>query len=65
MTAQVYSVSSQTEGRRNPYLEWKSIDLSYKLPHKCGVMLTIINVFIILFLFVGIGNIFSIFKISQ
>ena len=30
-----------------------------------GVMLTIIKVFIILFLLVGIGNILAIFKINQ
>ena len=33
MTAQVYSVHGQTEGRRKAFLEWKSIDLSYKLLH--------------------------------
>ena len=36
MTAQVYSVSGQTEGRRKPFLEWTSIDLSSKLSLTCG-----------------------------
>ena len=31
----VYSVPGQTEGRRKTFLEWKSIDLSSKLPLKC------------------------------
>ena len=31
MSAQVYSVSGQTEGRRKAFLERKSINLSYKL----------------------------------
>ena len=37
MFAQVYSVPSQTEGRRKALLEWKSIDLSSKLSLTCGV----------------------------
>ena len=36
MSAQVYSVPSQTEGRRKAILEWKSIDLSSKLSLTCG-----------------------------
>ena len=36
MSAQVYSVLGQTEGRRKAFLEWKSIDLSYKLSLTCG-----------------------------
>ena len=36
MSAQVYSVPSQTEGRRKALLEWKSIDLSSKLYLTCG-----------------------------
>ena len=36
MSAQVYSVPSQTEGRRKALLEWKSIDLSSKLSLTCG-----------------------------
>ena len=31
MSAQVYSVTGQTEGRKTAFLEWKSIDLSYEL----------------------------------
>ena len=31
MSAQVYSVPAQTEGRRKALLKWKSIDLSYEL----------------------------------
>ena len=31
MSAQVYSVPGQTEGRRKASLEWKSIWLSYEL----------------------------------
>ena len=37
MSAQVYSVPGQTEGRRKAFLEWKSIDLSYELSLTCGV----------------------------
>ena len=36
MSAQVYSVPGQTEGRRKAFLECKSIDLSYKLSLTCG-----------------------------
>ena len=36
MSAQVYSVPGQTEGRSKTFLEWKSIDLSSKLSLKCG-----------------------------
>ena len=36
MRAQVYSVLGQTEGRRKAFLEWKSIDLPYKLFFTCG-----------------------------
>ena len=36
MSAQVYSVPGQTEGRRKAFLEWKSIDLSYELYLTCG-----------------------------
>ena len=65
MSAQVYSVPDQTEGRTKAFLEWKSIDLSYNLSLTCGVILTIINVFITLFLLVGIQNILAIFKVNQ
>ena len=36
MSAQVYSVPGQTEGRNKAFLEWKSIDLSYELSLTCG-----------------------------
>ena len=36
MSAQVYSIPGQTEGRRKAYLEWTSIDLSSKLSLTCG-----------------------------
>ena len=36
MSAQVYSVPGQTEGRRKAFLEWKSIGLSCKLSFTCG-----------------------------
>ena len=65
MSAQVYSVPAQTEGRRKAFLEWKSIDSSYELSVTCGIMLTIIKVFIILFLLVRIGNILATFKINH
>ena len=48
MSAQVYSVPGQTEGRREAFLEWKSIDLSYELPLTCGGIISIIKMFIIL-----------------
>ena len=37
MSAQVYSVPGQTEGRRVAFLKWKSIDLSHELSLTCGV----------------------------
>ena len=36
MSAQLYSVLCQTEGRWKIFLEWKSIDLSYELSFICG-----------------------------
>ena len=36
MSAQVYFVADQTEGRRKALLEWKSIGSSYKLSLTCG-----------------------------
>ena len=35
MSAQLYSVPGQTEGRRKALLEWKSIDLFYEVPLTC------------------------------
>ena len=37
MSAQVYSVPGQTEGKRKDLFEWKSIDLSYELSLTCEV----------------------------
>ena len=37
MSAQVYSVPGQTEGKSKAFFEWKSIDLSYELSLTCGV----------------------------
>ena len=36
MSAQLYSVPGQTEGRRRAFLEWRSIGLSYGLCLTCG-----------------------------
>ena len=36
MSAQEYSVPGQTERRKKAFLEWKSIDLSSKVPLTCG-----------------------------
>ena len=36
MSAQVYSVNGQSEGRRKAFLEKTSIDVSSKLSLKCG-----------------------------
>ena len=36
MSAQVYSVPDQTEGKKKAFLEWTSIDLSSKLSLTCG-----------------------------
>ena len=35
MSARVYSVPHQIEGRRKDLLEWKSIELSYELSFTC------------------------------
>ena len=35
MNAQVYSALGTTDGRRKSYLEWNSIDLSYKVSLTC------------------------------
>ena len=65
MSAQVYSVPDQTEGRRKVSLEWESIDLSHELSLTFGIMLTSIKVFINLLLLLRIGNILSILKKNQ
>ena len=64
LSTQEYSVPGQTERKRKTFLEWKSIHLPSNLLH-VSVMLTIINVFTILFLLVGIGNTLAIFKTNQ
>ena len=37
MSAQVYSIPCQAEGKRKAFFEWKSIDLYYELSLTCGV----------------------------
>ena len=37
MSAKIYSVPGQSEGKRKTFFEWKRIDLSYKLSLTCGV----------------------------
>ena len=67
MSARVYSVPDQTEGRRKAFLEWVSIDLSSKLSLKCGGNVnyykSVDNP--IPTLPVGIGNTQAIFKTNQ
>ena len=65
MNALVYSVPSQTEGKRKTFFEWKSIDIPSELSVTCGVNIDYIKVFIILFILVRIGNNLAIFKINQ
>ena len=66
MSAQVYSVPGQSEGRKGGS-SWNGKAKTYPINHllHVGVMLTIIKVFIILFLLVKIGSILAIFKINQ
>ena len=67
MSAQVYSVPGQTEGRRKALLEWKSIDLSYELSLTCGGNVNYYKSVHhpIPTLPVGIGNTLAIFKTNQ
>ena len=37
MSAQVYSVPGQTEGKRKTFFEWESIDISFELSLTCEV----------------------------
>ena len=37
MSAEVYSVPGQTEGRKETFFEWERIDLSYELSLTYGV----------------------------
>ena len=67
MSAQGYSVSGQTEGRRKTSLEWTSIDLSSKLSLTCGGNVNYYKSvhYAIPTLPVGIGNTLAISKINQ
>ena len=67
MSAQVYSVPGQTEGRRKVFLDWTSIDLSSKLSLICGGNVNYYNSVHhpIPILPVGIGNTLAIFKTNQ
>ena len=64
MSAQVYSILSQTERGKNAFLEWKSIDLSSKLCLTCGGNINYYKSFYhpIPILPVEIRNTLSIFK---
>ena len=67
MSAQVYSVPVQTEGRSKAFLEWKSIDLSHELSLTCGGNVNYYKSVHhpIPTLPVGTGSTLSIFKINQ
>ena len=61
MSAQVYSVPGQTEGRSKVFLEWENIDLSHKLPLTCRGN---VNYYESVPQLIPIGNILTIFKTS-
>ena len=67
MSAQVYSVPGQTEGRSEVFLGWKSIDLSHELSLTCGGNVNYYKSVHhpIPTLPVGTGSTLSIFKINQ
>ena len=67
MSAQVYSVPGQTEGRSKAFLEWKSIDLSHELSLTCGGNVNYYKSVHhpIPTLPVGTGSTLAIFKINQ
>ena len=67
MSAQIYSVPGQTEGRRKAFLEWTNIGLSSKSSVMCrGNNNYYKSVYhIIRTLPVGIGNTQAIFKRNQ
>ena len=61
MSAQVYSVPGQTEGKRKAFLEWTSIDLSSKLSLACEHYKSVHDPTLPM----GIGNAHEIFKTNQ
>ena len=67
MSAQVYSVSGQTEVRRKAFLKWTSIDLSSKLFLTCRGSVNYYKIahHPIPTLPVGIVNTLAIFKTNQ
>ena len=67
MSAQVYSVPGQTEGRSKTFLEWKSIDLSHELSLTCGGNVNYYKSVhhTIPTLPVGTGSTLAIFKMNQ
>ena len=67
MSAQVYSVPGQTEGRSKAFLKWKSIDVSNELSLTCGGNVNYYKSVHhpIPTLPVGTGSTLSIFKINQ
>ena len=67
MSAQVYSVPGQTEGRKKAFSEWTSIDLLSKLSLTFGGNVNYYKSVHhpIPILLVGIGNTLAIFKTNQ
>ena len=67
MGAQVYSVPGQTEVRREAFLKWTNIDLSFELSLTCGGNFDYYKSVHhpIPTLAVGMGNIMVIFKTNQ
>ena len=62
MSAQVYSVPGQTEGRSKAFLKWKSVDV----PHDYLLHWDNVNYYVTIYiLLVRIGYILAIFKINQ
>ena len=60
MSAQLYSVSGQTGGRRKDFLEWTSIDIRGGIVNYCKSVHHPIHT-----LAVGIGNTVAISKTNQ
>ena len=65
MSAQVYSFLAKLKGEGRPFWNVKAYTYLINYLLHVGVLLTIIKVFIILFLIAGIGSILEIFKINQ